>query len=65
MKPANLAQLINEQDREDKPRPAHRPHSKPLLDAWPVGYENCTFRLDGDDALISAPAKPTIRIRSS
>jgi hypothetical protein len=65
MSPINLSQLLDDQDREDDLPAAPRPHSMPLLDAWPPGYENATFRLDGDDVLISAKGKRTLRIKGT
>jgi hypothetical protein len=49
---------------EDAP-PKPRLQCKPLLEAWPKGYEHGGFRLDGDAVLIFAQGKPTLRLKTT
>jgi hypothetical protein len=63
LNPPPLAQVAAHMREPAKPAP--RPPDKPLLEAWPKGYKHGSFRLDGEDVLLFAKGRSTLRLKGS
>jgi hypothetical protein len=55
--------LAGHESKEAHPEPRSRP--KPLLKAWPKGYEGGSFRVVDGGVLLFAKGKPTLKIEDS
>ena len=58
-----MRQSANPNKPEEPESHASQKIDQPLLEAWPTGYENCTFRVVDGGVLLSAKGMPTLFIQ--
>jgi hypothetical protein len=62
----SLADVLREPGHDDEDAPmALRMVDRPLLTAWPAGYENGGFRVVAGGVMLSAKGMPTLFLREA
>jgi hypothetical protein len=59
----SLADVLRVEEYDDATPVTPRAIDRPLLTAWPTGYENGQFRIADGGVLLSANGQPTLFIR--